>query len=120
VNPAPVAAADEIVTATPPVFVIVTGTIGLLPIITFPNATLAGEAAISPLATPEPDKVSTEVEGSLLSFFHQLSVTSETSPLSVSAEGGVNVTLKDILCPARRSTGQEIPLIVYPLPLTLA
>jgi hypothetical protein len=91
-----------------------------LPTITFPNATLAGEAAISPLATPEPDRVSTEVEDSILYFFHQFWVTSETNPVSAPVYCGVNVTLKDKLCPAARATGQEIPLTVYPVPLTLA
>ena len=65
-NPVPVAAAAEIVTVTPPVFVTVTGTDGVLPIITFPNATLAGDAAIVLLVTPDPDKGSVEVEGASL------------------------------------------------------
>jgi hypothetical protein len=85
-NPVPVATAAEIVTATPPVFVTVTGNDGLLPIITFPNARLAGEAAISLPATPDPDRVNTEVgEAYLWSFPPLWLAASETIPLSVPA-----------------------------------
>lgn len=113
-------AAWEMFTAAEPVLITEATELFESPTITVPNATLAGDAAISPPATPEPDKFSAEVKGLSLRSFHQFWVTRETVPLAGAATVGVNVTLKDMLWPAGTATGQEIPLIVYPAPLTLA
>jgi len=87
---------------------------------TLPNATLEGEAEICAPVTPDPDSATCAVDVPVLTFFHQFCVTSETVPVSVAAAGGENVTLNDTLCPTGIEIGYFMPLMAYPVPVTLA
>ena len=111
VNPVPLAAAAEIVTLEPPVFVIFSVNDWLLPTVTLPKLRLAGLGDRDPAESPVPDR------GMLRVGFVPFDVI-VTVPLALPAAEGVNVTLKLVLAPAVNVTGVVIPLKVKPVPLT--
>jgi len=112
-NPLPLADALETVTLTPPVLVIVTGTVLLVPTVTFPKLTLLGFAVSEPAARPVPDN-------EMLSGELDPSDTMATEPLTAPALAGIKFTVKVTLWFAFRVTGRLSPLIEKPAPLAVA
>ncbi len=86
-NPVPDAAAPDTVTLVPPVFVTVTGTVCLLPTVTFPKLALLGFAVNAPAPSPVP--VSGMLSGEL-----DASDTMVNDPFTVPALVGVKIVLK--------------------------
>lgn len=102
------------VTLELPVFFKVVVSELLLFTFTFPNARLDGVAVkVAVAAVPVPLRVIARGEfGALL--------TSETDPLTAPALVGANATLNVVLAPAAIVLGNERPLELNPVPLTLA
>jgi hypothetical protein len=111
-NRLPDAAALDIVTATPPVFVTVTDTVLLLPTVTLPKLALLGFAAREPGVSPVP-------ESAMLSGEPAPSDTIASVPLVAPAEVGAKRTVKVTLWFAASVTGTDSPLTAKPAPLTL-
>ena len=97
-------------TLEPPVLVTVSDRDLLFPTVTLPKLRLVGFDPSAPGVTPVPDN------GMVKVGFGAFDVT-VTLPLTLPADCGVNATVKDALCPARRATGVVIPLRLYPVPL---
>lgn len=98
------------VTLEPPVLVTVSDRDCLPPTITLPKLRLVRLEASAPGVTPEPDNGTVKV--GVVAFEEIVRL-----PVSLAAEGGANVTLKLVLCPAVSVTGAAIPLSVKPVPL---
>jgi len=113
-KPVPLAVTCETVTLALPVFLTVTLCEAELPTFTLPKLTLAGVAESVELAvTPVPlNAIEAGEFGALL--------TSARLPLSVPADRGANCTLKLLLCPGRIVSGVESPLLLNPLPVSVA
>ena len=114
-NPDPLAAAAEIVTLDPPVFVTVSDRVCLTPTCTLPKLRLVGFDPSVPATTavPVPDRGMVKVG---LDAFEVM----VTLPLAAPAAVGVNETLKLVLWPAVSVTGVAIPLRLNPDPLAAA
>jgi hypothetical protein len=114
VNPAPVKLACETVTLAVPVLdrVTVWGLL-VLPTVTFPKLRLDGLAASSKLPAPVPE--SETVAGELVAL-----LTTERLPVALPATDGAKVTVKVALWPAATARGRESPLMLKPVPVTLA
>lgn len=112
-NPLPDAAALDTLTAAPPVFVTVTGTVLLLPRATLPKLVLVGFAVTAPGASPVP-------ESGRLSGDPVASDTIASAPVAAPAAVGAKPTLKVTLWFAASVTGTESPLTEKPAPLALA
>ena len=110
-NPLPLTPTCEIVTLEPPLLVTVSDSVCLFDTCTLPKLRLVGFAPSAPAVTPVPDN------GIVNVGFDAFEVI-VTFPLTVPAEGGVNDTLKVVLCPDVSVTGAAIPLRLNPLPLT--
>ncbi len=98
--------------AADPVFSRVTVFDALLPMGTFPNATLAGEAAM-PIVTPEPVMTMFIVASEALLLNAML-------PLTLPAAVGANWAVNVVLCPAAKVSGVEMPAVVKPAPVVMA
>ena len=86
----------------------------LLPVATFPNASLPGFAtSVEFVATPVPTMLKTCGEPGALSVKVML-------PVSAPAAVGANCALKERLCPAFKVVGKDNPLIPKPVPATVA
>jgi len=85
----------------------------LLPTVTVPKLRLVGFDPSEPCNTPVPDKGMFNVGFEAFEMILTL-------PLAPAADAGVNVTVKVTLCPAVRVNGVVIPLMLKPLPPTLA
>ena len=113
-KPVPDALAAETVTLVVPLFVSVIDCVLLLPTPTLPNAKLPGFATRAVFAaTPLPEMARVCGEFGALSANTML-------PVVPPAVAGVNVTLKEALCPAPRVAGNARPLIPNPLPVSVA
>ena len=113
-NPAPVALTAVIVALVFPLFVKVIDFWLLLPVATFPNASLPGFAtSVEFVATPVPTMLKTCGEPGALSVKVML-------PVSAPAAVGANCALKERLCPAFKVVGKDNPLIPKPVPATVA
>jgi hypothetical protein len=113
-NPVPLALIAEIVALAFPVFVKVINCWPLLPVVTFPNATLPGLAInVELVVTPVPTMLTTWGEPGALSVKVML-------PVPAPADVGANCALKERLCPAVKVVGRESPLIPKPVPATVA
>lgn len=95
-----------------PLFVTVSDRVFVPPTATLPNATLAGLATRAPA-----DAVPVAVSGMFSVGFEAFEVTA-TLPLAAPAVVGVNNTLKVVLWPAVRVTGEPIALTLNPGPVT--
>ena len=78
-----------------------------------PKPRLVGFALSAPGATPVPDNATLRLG------FDPLDVI-DTLPLVAPLLVGANFTLKEVLCPAFKVTGNVSPLILNPVPLALA
>jgi len=86
----------------------------LLPVATFPNASLPGFAtSVELVATPVPTMLTTCGDPGALSVNVML-------PVSAPAAVGANCALKERLCPAFKVVGKDSPLIPKPVPATVA
>ena len=94
-----------------PVAVNVPPAVPLVPTTTLPRGSVAVGVTVScPVAaTPVPDK------GTVRVGFGAFEVI-VTVPLALPADGGANVTLKVVPCPAVSATGVVIPLRLKPVP----
>src|SRR5271170_4787846 len=102
------------VTLAVPLFVKVISCCPLLPVTTFPNATLPGFASnVEPVLTPVPTMLTICGEPGALSVKVML-------PVAPPADVGANCALKERLCPAVNVVGSESPLIPKPDPATVA
>jgi hypothetical protein len=112
-NPVPLATACEIVTLEPPEFVSVTEADWLFPSRTLPNPMLDGFADNWPGARAVPERGTTRVglEALLLKV---------TWPVNVPAAAGLNFTLNETLCAGARVAGSVKPVILKPVPVTVA
>jgi len=111
-KPAPVTVTAEIVTVAVPPFVRVMVCELLVPVATLPNAALVGDAA-SCACVPVPLNVIVVGEfGALL--------TIEMLPLALPADVGANLALNVVLSPAPNVSGVLNPLMLRPLPDTVA
>ena len=113
-NPAPLTMICEIVTFELPVFEIDTFCDVELPVVTLRKPKLVGLTdSVRVASTPTPLNTSVDGEfGALL--------TSERLPLTLPAACGANCTMKLVLCSAAMTSGTEIPLVLKPLPVTVA
>jgi hypothetical protein len=111
-KPVPVAEAAVTVTLAVPVFVRVTVCGLLLPTVTLPKFTLAGETE-SCSVTPAP--LSATVVGVLEAL-----LVIATLPVALPLEVGANDVVKAVVCPAARVSGTLRPLRLNPAPLTVA
>lgn len=114
VMPVPVAVIPEIVTLELPVFVRLTASISLLPTASFPKLRLVGDAEIvrvSAIAVPLMLNVNTVAPELLLSV---------TIPVSVPVVVGANFSVKSLVPPAGSVNGVVSPLVVKPVPLSVA
>lgn len=109
-NPDPLAVICEIVSAEPPTFVSVSGSVLLLPVATLPKLRLAGLAASWPGVTPVPDSGTFKVEFAALELIARF-------PLTLPADAGEKVTLKLILWPSARLIGSANPEVLNPEPV---
>jgi hypothetical protein len=113
-NPVPVALTAVIVALVFPLFVKVIVFWLLLPVATFPNASLPGLAtSVEFVAMPVPTMLTTCGEPGALSVKVML-------PDSAPATVGANCALKERLCPAFTVVGKDSPLIPNPVPATVA
>ena len=99
------------VTEVPPVLVMVSLRVLLLPTVTLPKLRLVGLALNTPGETP------VAASGIVTLGLDAFEVT-VTLPLAVAAEVGANVTLNVDAWPAASVRGVEIPVMLNPLPLT--
>ncbi len=111
-NPVPVAVACEIVTLPVPLLVSVTVWLLLLPTVTFPKLRLVGVAP-SRSVTPVPENETTA--GELVAV-----LTTETLPEVLPVMVGAKVAVKLVLWPEVSVRGSESPLMLNPLPVTVA
>lgn len=109
-KPVPEIDAAVTVTFSPPVFFKVTICEVASPKTTLPKLMLVGLAVKSPEVAAVPET------GMFNVGFWAFDVTA-TLPLKVPAEGGVNVTLNETLCPAVSVTGSVIPETLKPVPV---
>ena len=112
-NPPPLAAAPEMVSDSPPLFVTATCTLLLEPTVTFPKFTLAGLAVKALCVRPVP-------ESGMLNGEFDASDTMLNVPLADPAAAGLKIALNETLWLALRVTGRVRPLIEKPFPLALA
>jgi hypothetical protein len=115
VNPVPLMAAWEIVTLALPVLVSVAERDWLLPTVTLPNPRLVGLEPSVPTGTavPVPEIGTVRVA---FEAFDVIVMLPEALPVDV----GANFAAIDVLCPAAKVSGAEIPLNVKPVPLIAA
>ena len=108
-NPLPLAVALVTVTASPPVFVTVTGAVLFVPTVTLPKSTLAGLGVSAPPVNPVPESamLSGELEASDVIF---------TDPAAAPALVGENATLKLTLWLTPTVVGSVRPLMENPVP----
>lgn len=111
-KPAPVTATEEIVTVAVPPFVRVMVCELLAPIITLPNAALVGDAANCACVPVPLNAIVVGEFGALL--------TIEMLPLALPAEVGANFALNVVLSPAPNARGVFNPLMLRPVPVTVA
>ena len=111
-KPAPVAVTAEIVTVAVPPFVRVMVCELLVPVATLPNAALVGDAA-SCACVPVP--LNAIVVGEF-----GASLTIEMLPLALPAEVGANLALNVVVSPAPNVRGVLNPLMLRPVPDTVA
>ena len=110
-NPVPVAAACEMVTLDPPVFVSEFAKVRLLPTWALPKARLAGLEVMWP-AEEEAAAMPVPVRG-----MASAGPEANRLPPVVPVDCGANTTFNLTLCPTPRVTGNEGPLIENPLPV---
>ena len=111
-NPAPETVTEEIVTVALPPFVRLTVCELFVPVVTLPNAALVGVAANCG-CVPVP------LKGIVSGEFCPL-LTIEMLPLALPADVGVNCALKVVLNPAPSASGVLNPLMLRPVPDTVA
>jgi hypothetical protein len=110
-KPAPVALTWETVRVPVPLFSNwIVWVLGLLPTVKLPKLALAG-VIVKPACNPVPDTGMTALAPCVLDTV--------MLPLMFSAALGLNVTLRDVLCPAARVTGVLIPLTAKSFAFTL-
>lgn len=102
-NPVPLTATFDTETLDPPVFVIVSDWLCVLPTVTVPKLTLVGFAASVPGVTPVPDSP-------MVSDGFDASEVIVTVPLAAPADCGENATVNVVLCDAFSVKGVVIPL----------
>jgi hypothetical protein len=113
-NPAPVVVTFEIVTFELPLFVRVTSNVIALPMLTLPKLRVVGLAtSIWVTATPFPLRA-------IVSGEFGASLASETDPESLPVEPGEKTALNVLLWPAGSDRGTAIPLMLKPVPATVA
>ena len=107
------AAACATVTLEPPELVSAADKVWLWPSCTLPKLRLDGFELSAPeaVATAETGTFTTVVDAS---------VVTAILPLALPAACGAKVTLKLLRCPAARVKGKLMPLILKPLPVTVA
>src|SRR5712692_6052894 len=111
-KPVPVTVACEIVALAVPVFFKVIVCEALFPVMTLPKLALDGVAE-SCACTPVPLRARVRGEpGALLVM--------ETLPLALPVAAGEYVAVNEVLCPGLRVSGAVMPLMVNPVPDTLA
>ena len=111
--PLPLAAAWLIFTVVPPEFVSVTESVWLVPVCTFPKDRLEGFDTRDPGVTPV-------AESAILKDGFVASLAIVTLPVTVPATCGAKETLKPWPCPAAKVNGKVSPLMLNPVPVTLA
>ena len=113
-KPAPERFTCEIVTLEFPLFVSVTVCVLLVPTTTLPKLKLVGLAVSwNVAATPVPLRAMAVGEfGALL--------TSDTLPVTLPVAAGANCMVKVLDCPAERLKGKVSPLMLKPVPETVA
>ncbi len=133
-NPAPVTVAWLTVTLLLLELVSVADCVWVAPTWTLPKLRLEGETASCPVAIPEPEIGTVSVVATELCvptepcpFFLPLPLanmdmlpTTETVPLALPLADGVKLTVSIELCPGTSVKGNIKPLILKPLPLTVA
>jgi len=112
-NPAPFGVIWEIVRTEPPVFVSVSASVVLLPVVTLPKLRLAGFAVSWPGVTPVPDS------GTFRAGLDAFDVIARV-PLTLLPDVGAKLTLKLTLWPTLKVIGKLKPLALKPEPVALA
>lgn len=97
----PLAETDDTVTAVPPLLVIVSDNVWVVPVVTLPKLSEVGLAAIAPGVTPAPE--------SAILALPALEVML-TLPLAFPPAVGAKLTEKLADCPAFKVTGKVRPL----------
>jgi len=101
-----------IVTLPVPVLLRVTDCVPVVFTVTLPNATVDGEAESSRV-TPVPDRDT--VAGELVAL-----LVIEMLPVALPIVVGVKAALKLVLCPSDKVSGNVRPLVLKPVPVTVA
>ena len=112
-NPVPVAVACEIVTLEPPLLVTVSERVCVSFTRTLPKLKLGVDATSAPAVVAVPDSGMERVGLEAL-------LVRVTLPVGVPAAVGANTTLNDLLAPAARVNGTEMPLRLNPVPVAVA
>jgi hypothetical protein len=110
-RPAPVMPTAETVTLAPPVFVIVSDSVPLLPTFTLPKLRLVGLALNAPGATPVPDTA-------IVMDGFGASDAMVTVPLAFPLDFGANAIVNVVLLDAARVIGVDIPVMENADPVT--
>jgi hypothetical protein len=110
-KPAPATVTEEIVTVALPAFFSVTVCELLVPVVTLPNAALAGVAASCGCVPVPLNAIVVGEFGALL--------TIEMLPLTLPAAVGANLALNVVLSPAPSVSGAVIPVLLKPAPVTV-
>lgn len=110
--PLPLAVTPEIVTAVPPVLVMESASVWLLPMVTVPKLTLEALTDNVPTEAPLPER-------GTLNVGFELFDERVTLPLTDPTAAGLKITLKLALWPAFRVNGAVIPLTLNPVPVAL-
>jgi hypothetical protein len=112
VNPGPAEIIFEIISATFPLFVIVTNRVLVVPTGIFPKSKLDGETVIAdcPELDPVPERAIVETAGLVLAVIEML-------PVTAPALLGANFTANEVFWPAFTDAGSVIPLTENPAPL---
>jgi len=111
-KPVPVTVAWVMVTLPVPVLVRLTDCVPVVFTVTLPNATVDGEADSCRL-TPVPDRGT--VAGELVAL-----LVIEMLPVALPVLVGAKVALKLVLCPPERVSGNVRPVVLKPVPVTVA
>ena len=111
-KPVPVTVAWVMVTLPVPVLVRLTDCVPVVFTVTLPNATVDGEAESSRV-TPVPDRDT--VAGELVAL-----LVIEMLPVALPIVVGVKAALKLVLCPSDKVSGNVRPLVLKPVPVTVA
>jgi hypothetical protein len=103
---------SETVMAVPPLLVMVSDRLWLLPVVTLPKLNEVGLAEIAPADVPVPERA-------MLKAVCEVSVVTLNVPVDVPVVVGAKVTFTDTFWPGASESGRDNAETAYPLPLVV-